>query len=120
MYDPEERAEFLKEYEANMAKAMSPEGRARLIARGLDPEAEFKRAAALKDAYLAADEDYEKAVEDSLQKRANLADAEYALFKSLREVAQELKRTDPLSPQLEELEDLLEAMAERVPKEPEE
>jgi hypothetical protein len=40
MYDPEERAEFLKEYEANLAKAMSPEGRPQLIARGLDPEAE--------------------------------------------------------------------------------
>ena len=118
MYDPEERAEFLKEYEANVAKAMSPEGRARLIARGLDPEAEFKRVAALKDAYLAADKDYEKAVDDHLQKVANLADAQYTLFKSLRDVVQELKRTDPLNPQLEELEDFLEALAEQMPKEP--
>lgn len=120
MHDPEERAEFLKEYEANIAKAMSPEGRARLIARGLDPEAEFKRVAALKDAFLAADKDYEQAVDDHLQKTANLADAQYTLFKSLRDLVQELKRTDPLNPQLEELEDFLEAMAERVPKEPEE
>ena len=118
MYDPEERAEFLKEYEANMAKAMSSEGRARLIARGLDPEAELKRITALKDAYLAADEDYEKAVDDKLQKAANLGDATHTLFNSLREVVQELKRTDPLNPQLEELEDFVEVLAERVPKEP--
>ena len=118
MYDPDERAEFLKEYEANLAKAMSPEGRARLIARGLDPEAEFKRVAALKDAYLAADQDYEKAVDDTLQKAATLGDAEYTLFKALREVVQELKRTDPLNPQLEECEDILEAWAEQMPKEP--
>ena len=120
MFDPDEHAEFLKECEANLAKAMSPEGRARLIARGLDPEAEFKRVAALKDAYLAADQDYEKAVDDKLQKAANLADAEYTLFKALRDVVQELKRTDPLNPQLEEWEDFVEAWAERVPKEPDE
>jgi ABC-type transporter Mla subunit MlaD len=119
MYDPDERAEFLKEYEANLAKAMSPEGRARLIARGLDPEAEFKRVAAQKDAYLAADKDYEQAVDDHLQKVANLGDATDTLFKSLRDLVQELKRTDPLNPQLEELEDFVEALAQRVPKEPE-
>jgi ABC-type transporter Mla subunit MlaD len=118
MYDPDERAEFLKEYEANLAKAMSPEGRARLIARGLDPEAEFKRVAAQKDAYLAADKDYEQAVDDHLQKVANLGDATDTLFKSLRDLVQELKRTDPLNPQLEELEDFVEALAQRVPKEP--
>ena len=59
-------------------------------------------------------------MDNHLQKIANLADARYTVFKSLREVVLELKRVDPLNPQLEELEDFLEAMAERVPKEPEE
>ena len=39
--DPEARAEVLKESEALVAKLGSPEGAARLIARGLEPEAEF-------------------------------------------------------------------------------
>ena len=103
-----------------LAKVRSPEVRARMIADGLDPEAELKKLADQMDAFVAADEDYEKAVEDQLQKGADVADAAHKVFKSLREVVQELKRTDPLNPQLEELEDFLEALAEQMPKEPEE
>jgi hypothetical protein len=47
MYDPEERTEVLKRYEDLMPKLRSPEVQARVIADGLDPEAELKRVAAL-------------------------------------------------------------------------
>ena len=120
MYDPGERAEFLKEFEAKVAKAMSSEGRANLIARGFDPEAEFKKLTAAKDAFLAADDDYEQAHEDLLQKTANQADSVYAVFKALRDVIKEAREINPLDPRLEEWEDQLEAMAELMPKEPEE
>ena len=120
MYDPDERAELLKKYEDLMARVRTPEVRARMIADGLDPEAELKKFADTVDAYVAADDDYEKAVEDQLQAGADLADEMYKLFKALREVIQELKQTDPLNPQLEELEDFYEALAEQMPKEPEE
>jgi hypothetical protein len=118
MYDPDERAELLKKCEDVAAKVRSPEVRARMIADGLDPEAELKKLAALKDSFLAKDDAAEKAVEHMLQGGADLADEMYKLFKALREVIQELKRTDPLNPQLEELEDYYEALAEQMPKEP--
>ena len=43
MPDPEERAELLKQHDALVAKIRSPEGQARMIADGLDPEAELKK-----------------------------------------------------------------------------
>jgi hypothetical protein len=45
MHDPEERAEILKEYEALVPRLRLPEVQARMIAEGLDPEAELKRLA---------------------------------------------------------------------------
>jgi hypothetical protein len=100
-----------------MPKLRSPEGRARMTACGLDPEAELKKATALKDAFLAADEAAEKAQEHSLQAGADEAHAAYEVFKSLRQSVQELKQANPLDTQLEELGEYLEAMAKRMPKE---
>jgi transposase-like protein len=119
MYDPDERAEILKQYEDLLPKLTSPEVRARMIADGLDPEAELKKLADQMDEFVAADEDAEKAVEDMLQKGADAADANYKLFIALRQFLQELKQSNPLHPQLEEWEDLLDALAEQMPKEPE-
>ena len=120
MYDPERRAEMLKEFEALVAKVMSPEGQARLAARGLDPAAELKKITALKDNFLAADDEYEKARENQLQKAADVADAGYEVFKALRRAVQEFKQVNPLDPRLEEWEEQLEALAEQMPKEREE
>jgi hypothetical protein len=120
MYDPEVRAQFLKQYEACVAKITSPEGRARLIARGLDPETELKKITALKDAAVAADEVCEKTDEQMLQAGADVADAQYDLFKALRQALQEHKQANPFDPRLEEWEDILEAMAEQMPKEEQE
>jgi len=120
MYDPEERAELLKEHAALVARLRSPEVQARMIADGLDSAAELKKLAGHIDTFLAADDDYEKAVDHSLHKAADVADAEYRAFKALRQFVQELKQVNPLHPQLEEWEDYLEAWAERMPKEQEE
>ena len=120
MYDPEQCAEILKQYEALMPKLRSPEVRARMIADGRDPEAVLKWLTGLKDAVVAADEAAEKAVDHLLQATADAADANYEVFKALPQAIQELKQANPLDPQIEVLENCLEALAEQMPKEPEE
>jgi hypothetical protein len=55
MYDPDERAELLKQYEDLLPKLKSPEVRARMIADGRDPEAVLKRLTGLKDTLLASE-----------------------------------------------------------------
>jgi hypothetical protein len=60
-----------------------------VIADGLDPEAELKRVAALKDAFLAKDEAAEKAAEHLLHASADVADAMNEEFKSLRQMFRE-------------------------------
>src|ERR1035441_1004764 len=119
MYDPEERAELLKKYEDLMPKLRSPEVRARMIADGRDPEAVLKLLTGLKDAVVAADEVAEKAADHLLQATADVADANHEVFKALPQAIQELKRANPLDPQIEVLENCFEALAEQMPKEPE-
>src|SRR5947207_5995482 len=82
MIDPDRRADVLKQYEEVVAKVSSPEGRARLIAHGLDPEAELKKMAAHMDTYLATNAEYEKAQEQLLHTGADVADASYEVFKA--------------------------------------
>ena len=118
MYDPDECAELLKQYEDLMPKLRSPEVRARMIADGRDPEAVLKKLADQMDTLLAADEVAEKAVEHLLHTHADEADAMHALSKGLRQAVQEFKQANPLDPRVEEWEDFLEAWAEEVPKEP--
>ena len=118
MYDPDECAELLKQYEDLMPKLRSPEVRARMIADGRDPEAVLKKLADQMDTLLAADEVAEKAVEHLLHTHADEADAMHALFKGLRQAVQEFKQANPLDPRVEEWEDFLEAWAEEMPKEP--
>jgi hypothetical protein len=120
MCDPEQRAEILKQYAALLPKLRSPEVRARMIADDRDPEAVLKWLTGLKDAVVAADEAAEKAVDYLLQATADLADANYEVFKALPQAIQELKQAKPLDPQIEVLEDYFEALAEQMPKEPEE
>ena len=119
MHDPEERAEILKRYEDLMPKLRSPEVRARMIADGRDPEAVMKMLTGLRDVFLAADEAADKAEEHLLHAHADEADAQYEVFKALPQAIEELKQADPLDPRLEKLEDLREALAEQMPKEPE-
>ena len=119
MYDPEERAELLKQYAELLPKLRSPEVRARMIADGRDPETVLKWLTGLKDAAVAADEVAEKAVDHLLQATADMADANYEVFKALPQAIQELKQANPLDPQIEALEDYFEALAEQMPKEPE-
>ena len=118
MYDPDECAELLKQYEDLMPKLRSPEVRARMIADGRDPEAVLKKLADQRDTLLAADEVAEKAVEHLLHTHADEADAMHALFKGLRQAVREFKQANPLDPRVEEWEDFLEAWAEEMPKEP--
>jgi uncharacterized protein YigA (DUF484 family) len=120
MHDPEERAELLKQHEALVAKLRTPEVQARMIADGLDPDAALKKLADQVDAFVAADDDAEKAVEHMLQAGADAADANYKLFKTLRQLVREYKQANPLDPRVEEWEDFVEAWAEQMPKEPEE
>jgi DNA repair ATPase RecN len=120
MYDPDKRAELLKEYEALLPKLKSPEMRARMIADGLDPEAELKEYADSVDALRAAAKDLDETQEQLLHTTANVADAEYELFKNLRQAIQMMREAEIFEPQLEEMEDYLKAWAERLPKEPEE
>lgn len=118
MHSPEEREEIIKKYEALLPKLKSPEVQARMIADGLDPEAEFKKTKAAMDTYLAATEATDKALENQLQAEADVADASYEGYKGLRLAVAEYKQANPLDPRLEEWEDFLEAWAEQVPKEP--
>ena len=118
MRDPEERAELLKRHDDLMAKLQRPEVRARMIADGRDPEEAIKRLTALKDNVLAKGEAADKAEEELLHAHADEADAARELFKTLRQAIRELRRSNPLHPQLEEWEDALEAWAQEMPKEP--
>jgi len=120
MLDPDRGAEALKRCEEIAAKVSSPDGRAALIARGLDPEAELKKMAAHMDTYRAANAECEKVQEELLHAGADVADAQYAAFKALRQAIQVHKQNDPLDPRLEEWEEFLEAWAEEMPKETEE
>src|SRR5256885_221608 len=117
MIDPDRRGEVLKEYEKWFAKVNSPEGRARLLARGVDPDAELTKLTALKETFLAANDECEKAQEELLQKGADVADASYEVYKALRRLVEDYKRVNPLDPRLDEWEDQLEAWAEHMPKE---
>jgi len=118
MYDPDECAELLKQYEDLIPKLRSPEVRARMIADGRDPEAVLKKLADQRDTLLAADAAAEKAEEHSLQAHADEADAMHAQFKGLLQAVREFKQANPLDPRVEEWEDFLEAWAEEMPKEP--
>ena len=120
MYDPEERAELLKKYQELLPKLKSPEVRARMIADGLDPEAELKEYADSVDALRAAAKDLDGTQEQFLHTTANVADAEYELFKHLRQAIQMMRDAEIFEPQLDEMEEQLKAWAERLPKEPEE
>src|ERR1019366_1754575 len=120
MPSPEEHQEMLKKYDDLLPKLRLPEVRARMIADGRDPDAVLKALTGLRDTYLAKHEASEKADEDLLQATADVADAKYEVFKALPQAIEELKQTEPFSPQLEELEDYFEALAEEMPKEPDE
>src|SRR5438105_2273596 len=119
MHSPEERDEIIKKYEALMPKLRSPKVKARMIADGLDPEAQVNKMKAAMDAYLAADQECEEDQEKLLHAGADVADASYEAFKATRKVVQEYEQANPLDPRLEEWEDFLEAWAEQVPKEQE-
>ena len=119
MHDPEENAEILRSHEALMRMLREPEVRAQMIAEGLDPDAELKEYADNVEALRAAAKDQDEIQEQLLQTTANVADAEYELFKHLRQAIQMMRDAEIFEPQLDEMEDYLKAWAQRLPKEPE-
>ena len=117
MHDPDEIEALEKRYAEVMATANTPEVRARMIADGIDPDAKFKEIEAAFQKHLTAKAAAEAAEENALQATADVGDATYELFKSLRTAIREHKKANPLDPRVEEWEEIIEALSEQYPKE---
>jgi predicted kinase len=97
-----------------------PEVRARMIADGLDPDAEAAKARGLLDALIKANANCEVADEKLLQTTADKADAMLAFYKAFKTMVREFEQNDPLNPKLEEAREFLDALAEEMPKDEDE
>jgi hypothetical protein len=117
--DPDEHEARLKHYANVMAKADTPEVRARMIADGVDPDAKFMEITGAFHTYLRSHEAAESAGEAALHATADAADSLYELFKGMRAAVRAHKEANPLDPRIEEWESLLEALSEQFPKDTE-
>jgi hypothetical protein len=89
----------------------------RFRALGLDPEAEAAEMdkSASKMARLAVE--YDTALEGFLQQTADVADAEYSLFKEADALVKKLDENDPSDPGVRQLKEALDEARKNFPKE---
>lgn len=116
MNDPDEIENQRKTYQALYEQLQSPEVRARMLADGLDPDAELRRLRDRFANYEMAARQAEAADEQLLQSLADKADAFRDLYRLLKRAVAEKERENPLDPHLEQAREFLESLSEEIPK----
>lgn len=116
MNDPDEIEIQRETYESIREELLSPEVRARMLADGVDPDAELKRLSDRFATYEAAARQAEAADELLLQSLADKADAFRNLYRLLKRAVAEKERENPLDPHLAQAREFLETLSKEVPK----
>ena len=110
----EEYAEMEARVNALIAKIRA--NKKKLTARGVDVPAEIARLQKVLKGYRDSCVACDKGAENLLNRTANLAEKRIALYKPLRDTLEYMKANDPLNPQIEKLEEVVEALRQELPK----
>lgn len=113
MFSPDD-LERLRKLDLLIAKIT--EQKDALSARGVDVPALLIHCRQQYEKYVQSCQDQERAIEDHLQAQANLADAEFQLFQSVKKQVEAVAKTEPDHPQLAEWRKTLAQWSEHLPK----
>jgi ERCC4-related helicase len=86
-----------------------------LTARGVDVPALIAQCRKQYEEYVKSCQEQERAVEDHLQAQANLADAEYQLYLSVKKQVEAVAESEPNHPQLPQWRETLEQWSKNLP-----
>jgi hypothetical protein len=110
-----EAEELVAEVRHRVAKAR--EYREELLARGIPVDRFITQMSAKADDLAAQNKDCDEAQDRLLTAQADLADAEYELFKQMKSAVEKMEEEHRFHPQVQEWREQLDEMSSRFPKE---